>query len=90
MKCLICKKEHLFGEGEEARKKSFGIIRGYIWKLKTWNEAIFDWWTPEKVTRQIAKLHLLDIANGGEYYDKKEGIYADNSEDIISIWETKG
>ena len=89
MKCQICKGEHTFGEGEEARQASGGMIRGYVWKIKMWNGAIFEWWTPEKVSRKIAKLHLLDIANRGEPYDKKSGIYANNSEDIIQIWETK-
>ena len=65
------------------------IIRGYTWKIKLWNEAIFEWWTPEKVSRKEAKQKLLEIANRGEYFSRKEGLYRDCSKDIISIWETK-
>lgn len=59
------------------------LVRGYTWKARMSNGAVFDWWTPQKVDRQTAKEELLKIANA-EYGD----VYA--PKDIVSIWETKG
>lgn len=59
------------------------LVRGYTWKARMSNGAVFEWWTPQKVDRQTAKEELLKIANG-EY----GGIYT--QKDIDSIWETKG
>ena len=80
-KCSICKSIHFFGEGDKPQN---GMIRGYTWKIKLFNGAIFEWWTPEgKSTRRQAKLHLMDIANGG-----RGSIY--KNIDIENIWRTKG
>jgi len=61
------------------------MVRGFTWKIRFWNDAVFAWWTPEKVSRKEAKIQLMDIANRGE----GNSIYQDSSEDIKNIWETK-
>jgi hypothetical protein len=88
-KCPICKTTHTLGEGDSAKEKYGYMFRGYTWKMKADNGAIFEWWTPEKVMRKVAKLHLLYLANGGESYDKKDlGIYPDDGTN--RFWETRG
>lgn len=59
------------------------LVRGYTWKARMSNGAVFEWWTPQKVDRQTAKEELLKIANAEYGY-----VYA--PKDIVSIWETKG
>jgi hypothetical protein len=54
-----------------------GLVRGYLWKARMSNGAVFEWWTPRKVTRTTARKEILKIANT---YENK---------DIEQLWETK-
>ena len=59
-----------------------GMVRGYKWKMRMSNGAVFEWWTPSKVTRLIAVFELLEIANypDNPSYDRS---------DIEAVWMTK-
>lgn len=59
------------------------LVRGFTWKAKMFNDAVFQWWTPSKVTRKVAKKSLLDIANNNGLWRAYE------PNDIIRIWVTK-
>lgn len=59
------------------------FIRGYYWKARMFNGAVFSFWTPSKMDRKEAIPAMLDYANG----DYEERIY--NKPDILSIWENK-
>jgi hypothetical protein len=59
------------------------MVRGYTWKVKMNNGAVFDVWTPYKRTRREMIPLLLAQANG-DYDD----VYARG--DIESVWETIG
>jgi len=67
------------------------LIRGFVWKCRMSNGAIFEWWTPTKVSHKVAKKALMDFANG---VDKNGRGWSDppiyNSEDVDAVWETKG
>ena len=61
-----------------------GMVRGFTWKVKMENGAVFFFWTPEAITYRQAKEELLNVANGGpdrNIYDKSY---------ILHIWKTKG
>lgn len=59
------------------------MVRGYTWKARMSNGAVFEWWTPMKVGYITAKEELLKAANAeyGNVYTPR---------DIVSMWETKG
>lgn len=59
------------------------LVRGYVWKGRMDNRALFRAWTPFKLKRKEAKELILKTANGS--YDS---VY-ENS-DIESMWETLG
>lgn len=62
------------------------LVRGFMWKARMSNGALFDWWTPmTDTTRAEAREKLLEIANGG--MGLSELIYT--KEDIESLWKTK-
>ena len=54
-----------------------GLVRGYLWKARMSNGAVFEWWTPRKVNRSIARKEILKMAVAYE------------SEDVEQLWETK-
>jgi hypothetical protein len=58
------------------------LVRGYVWKAKMSNDAVFQIWTPCKLARKTAKSLLLKEANG-DYGE----VYA--SEDVENFWETQ-
>lgn len=58
------------------------LVRGYIWKIKFYNESIFEMWTPKDICRKEGLIMLLKFTNG----DNK--IY--NKSDIKQLWKTKG
>lgn len=51
------------------------LVRGFNWKCRMFNGAIFTFWTAWKISRQTALEELLKVANG-EYdpfiYTKKD------------------
>ena len=61
------------------------LVRGYKWKARMENGAVFEIWTPKKIPRTRAREELLIFANGdfgfGEIYE---------SQDIENLWVTKG
>ena len=54
------------------------LVRGYVWKCRMSNGAVFGVWTPINITRKEAVNELLEFANP-QYYEKK---------DIESVWKT--
>lgn len=54
------------------------LVRGYIWKARMFNGAVFEYWTPMQISRKRARLHLLTVAD----------VYT--SQDIDKLWQTKG
>ncbi len=58
--------------------KTRQLIRGYTWKARMFNGAIFEYWTACRITRTTAKTELLSIA---VHYTPNE---------IDSLWKTKG
>ena len=54
------------------------LIRGFTWKARFFNGAVFEYWTAFNITKAEAKQELLDIAV----------CYTDD--EIESIWWTKG
>lgn len=60
------------------------LVRGFVWKARMINGAIFEWWTPSEVSRATARREVLAVANGHGYtaaYDETT---------IESLWQTKG
>lgn len=58
------------------------LVRGYTWRARMSNGAIFEIWTPFKIRQSQAKTLMLDFANADiQIYD---------SQDIESIWSTNG
>lgn len=57
------------------------LVRGFTWKARMSNDAVFEFWTPSEITRKTAKDKLLAIANGDylNVYDKA---------DITYMWRT--
>lgn len=55
------------------------FVRGFTWKARMSNDAVFEFWTPSEITRKEAQIKLLDMANGDylNVYDKT---------DIIHMW----
>lgn len=66
--------------GMNNREDCLGLVRGFVWKARMANGAIFEWWTPTDVLRREAVKELLDIA-GEDSYDRA---------DILNVWKTKG
>lgn len=64
----------------KTQEDCLGLVRGFVWKMRMSNGAVFEWWTPTDVPRKTAVKELLDIA-GEDSYDK---------EDIDNVWKTKG
>lgn len=58
------------------------LVRGYVWKARMSNDAVFQIWTPCKLARKTAKSLLLKEANGdyGEVY---------TSSDVENFWEAQ-
>jgi hypothetical protein len=54
------------------------LVRGFTWKCKMSNDAIFAVWTPTDLSRAEAEKLLLEQAG---YYQKG---------DIVSIWKCIG
>ena len=54
------------------------FVRGFTWKARMSNGAVFTYWTPSRCTRAQAREELLKIA---EYYTKDE---------IENLWMVKG
>ena len=55
------------------------FVRGFVWKARMYNGAVFELWTPyDNLTRAEARRQLLDIAD----------VYL--STDIDRLWRTKG
>ena len=55
-----------------------GLVRGFIWKARMYNDAIFKIWVPNDITRSETRNKLLTEA---QYYTKN---------DIESLWKTLG
>jgi len=66
------------------------LVRGFTWKARMFTGAIYEWWTPYKVTRKEAREELMNIANWSEPYleDGEELVYQKG--DMVDLWETKG
>lgn len=62
------------------------LVRGNKWKMKMENDAIFEIWTPFKLTRKEAKILLLNFSNGEGDGFEGDNIYS--NEDIVNFWET--
>lgn len=59
-----------------------GLVRGYTWKAKMANGAVFEIWTSQDISRTEAREELFRIANiGGDAYGK---------DDLSGLWRTKG
>jgi len=58
------------------------MVRGYTWKARMSNGAIFDLWTPRIINRCQARKELLDMVNG-DYED----VY--NTKDLKQLWVTR-
>jgi len=58
------------------------LIRGFNWKARMFNGAVFEFWTPKVISRKKARKEILKIANGD--FDK-----AYVKEDIEQLWFNK-
>ena len=58
------------------------MVRGYTWKARMSNDAVFEFWTPRTIDRLQARKELLKIANGDytDVYDVK---------DLKQLWVTR-
>jgi len=54
------------------------LVRGFTWKAKMSNDAIFEAWVPNDITRSEARNRILAEA---QYYAKY---------DIENLWKTVG
>ncbi len=64
------------------------MVRGFVWKMRMVNGAIFEWWTPSSQTkRKEAVKHLMADANA---WDIDDGSHAYYPEDVEAVWRTKG
>jgi len=68
------------------RADFIGLVRGFVWKCRMFNGAIFEWWTPEDVSRAEARKQLFSIAN----MFCSEDDLAYEKGDMESLWKTKG
>jgi len=63
-----------------------GWVRGFTWKARMFNGAVFQWWTPRDLCRVEARRELFAIANASCADDNP----AYEKGDIDSMWVTKG
>lgn len=63
-----------------------GTVRGYTWKMRMSNGAVFEAWTGQSVTRAEARTELMRIAN--LWCDEDDPAY--DHTDIENLWKTKG
>lgn len=59
------------------------LVRGFTWKARMSNDAVFSFWTPFDITRREARKRLLKESNGD-----CEGIY--EKSDVCHVWRTIG
>lgn len=60
-----------------------GIVRGYTWKIRMFNGAVFEKWTPKDMNGKDAGQMMIDFSNG-DYED------VCTNEDVVSLWKTNG
>ena len=63
------------------------MVRGYKWKCRMFNGAVFEWWTPTKVDRKTARKALYDLANA--YCAQDDPCYIEAEGDLESLWQVK-
>ena len=61
------------------------MVRGYKWKCRMFNGAVFEWWTPTKVDRKTARAELY--AEGNAMCTEDDPAYVKG--DIDAMWEVK-
>lgn len=59
------------------------LIRGYNWKARMFNGAVFEFWTPGIISRSKAREAMLNLANGYDYFE----VYS--KKDIEQLWFNK-
>lgn len=65
------------------------MVRGFVWKMRMTNGAVFDWWTPSsQAKRKEAARNLLAFANDCGWIENSLPAYY--PEDVLAVWRTKG
>ena len=64
-----------------------GLVRGWVWRVRMSNGAVFDWWTARgNVSRKDARRELMAVANRITEPDSP-AYYPD---DVERVWRTTG